>query len=85
MRPPTSSRPSAASSASDRRAMYSCISPYISPYLPISAYVSLDLGQVRDVVVHRLVAVGPKNQPTIEQLIVDRNTREDVTRQAVIA
>ena len=54
-------------------------------YLPISPHISPYLGQVRDVVVHRIVAVGPKNQPTIEQLIVDRNTSEDVTRQAVIA
>ena len=58
---------------------------HISPYLPISPHISPYLGQVRDVVVHRIVAVGPKNQPTIEQLIVDRNTSEDVTRQAVIA
>ena len=43
------------------------------------------IGQVRDVVVHRLVAVGPKNQPTIEQLVVDRNTSDRVTRQAVVA
>ena len=64
---------------------YLPISPCISPYLPISPYIPPYLGQVRDVVVHRLVAVGPKNQPTIEQLIVDRNTSEDVTRQAVIA
>jgi hypothetical protein len=43
------------------------------------------IGQVRDVIVHRLVAVGPKNQPTIEQLVIDRNTSDRVTRQAVVA
>ena len=42
------------------------------------------IGQVRDVVVHRLVAVGPKHQPTIEQLVVERNTSDRVTRQAVV-
>ena len=43
------------------------------------------IGQVRDVVVHRPVAVGPKNQRTIEQLVVERNTSDRVTRQAVVA
>ena len=32
------------------------------------------IGQVR--VVHRLGAIGPKNQPTIDQLVVARNTSD---------
>jgi hypothetical protein len=40
-------------------------------------------GQTRDVVLHRIVALGPKGQPTIEQRIVERNTSQEVTRQAV--
>ena len=40
-------------------------------------------GQTQDVVLHRLVAVGPSMQKTIEQRIVDRNTSQEVTRQAV--
>ena len=41
------------------------------------------IGQTQDVVVHRLIVVGPKGQETIEQRIVERNTSQDVTRQAV--
>ena len=42
-------------------------------------------GQTRDVVLHRIVAVGPgpKAQSTIEQRIVERNTSQEVSRQAV--
>ena len=42
------------------------------------------IGQSKDVCVHRLVAVGPKGQDTLEARIVERNTSERVTRQAVI-
>ena len=46
------------------------------------------IGQLHDVVVHRLLAVGPaakgaKAKDTIERRVVDRNTSERVTRQAV--
>ena len=43
------------------------------------------LGQRRDhIVVYRIIALGPKQQQTIERRVVDRNTSEVVTRQAVI-
>lgn len=42
------------------------------------------IGQSKDVVVHRLVAVGSRGEETIEARIVERNTSERVTRQAVI-
>lgn len=42
----------------------------------------LRLGQTQDVVVHRIVAVGPKGQSSIEQRIVERNTGQEVTQQA---
>jgi len=43
------------------------------------------LGQRCDhIVVYRIIAVGPNKQPTIEQRVVDRNTSEQVTRQAMI-
>ena len=41
------------------------------------------IGQQHDVTVHRLVAVGPKGQDTIEKRVVERNTSERVTLQAV--
>ena len=41
------------------------------------------IGQASDVVVHRLVAVGPRGQDTIEKRVVERNTSERVTLQAV--
>ena len=48
------------------------------------------IGQRHDVVVHRLLAVGPpqgkagsRPRDTIERRVVDRNTSEWVTRQAV--
>lgn len=41
------------------------------------------IGQTHDVVVHRLLAVGPKRQETIEKRVVERNTSEGVTLQAV--
>ena len=41
------------------------------------------IGQTRHVKVHRLLAVGPRGQETIEKRIIDRNTSENVTRQAV--
>jgi len=43
----------------------------------------LRIGQVKDVVVHRIVAVGPQGQDTIERRVVERNMRECVTLQAV--
>ena len=41
------------------------------------------IGQRKDAVIHRLLAVGPKGQDTIEQRVVDRNTSEHITSQAV--
>ena len=41
------------------------------------------IGQAQDVVVHRLLAVGPSGQDTIDKRVIERNTSEDVTRQAV--
>ena len=41
------------------------------------------IGQTRNVVVHRLVAVGPKGQDSIEERVVARNTSDRVTQQAV--
>lgn len=42
-------------------------------------------GQTQDVVLHRLVAVGPSMQKTIEQRIVERNTSKEVTQRVVNA
>ena len=43
------------------------------------------IGQRRDVVLHRIVALGPKGKETIEQRIIARNKSDFVTRQAVIS
>ncbi|KAL1514920.1 hypothetical protein AB1Y20_004000 [Prymnesium parvum] len=43
------------------------------------------IGQTKDVAVHRLVAVGPTGEKTLEARVIERNTSERVTRQAVIA
>ena len=42
------------------------------------------IGQRRDVTLHRIVAEGPAGQRTVEAHVVERNTSEWVTRQAVI-
>ena len=42
------------------------------------------IGQRRDVTLHRIVAEGPAGQRTVEVHVVERNTSEWVTRQAVI-
>ena len=41
------------------------------------------IGQTSNVVVHRLEAVGPKGQKTIEARVIERNTSKSVTQQAV--
>ena len=41
----------------------------------------LELGA--DVVVHRIQAMGPKGQKTIEARVIERNTSKNVTQQAV--
>ena len=41
------------------------------------------IGQTQHVVVHRILVQGPKGQDTIEKRIVDRNTSENVTLQAI--
>ena len=98
--PPTSSKPSAASSAPDRRACHmphatchthmphhgTCHMPPLARTSRMHAHMpdrTSTPAQTRDVVLHRIVAVGPKGQHTIEQRIVERNTSQEVTRQAV--